>query len=80
MGRLNDFSLLDSATDKMNQNVISRYQSMIINEEQNLITNDQGREMCSVPDESTCSKWIEQSRKKQEFQIIVKKDLQDPER
>ena len=53
---------------------------MIINEEQNLITNDQGREMRSVSDESTCSKWIEQSRKKQEFQIIVKKDLQDPER
>ena len=51
---------------------------MIINDEQHLINDDQGREIHSVPDESTCSKWIEQSRREQ-CQIIVKKDLQDPE-
>ena len=50
----------------------------MINEEQHLINDDQGREIHSVPDESTCSKWIEQSRREQ-CQIIVKKDLQDPE-
>ena len=35
----------------------------MINEEQHLINDDQGREIHSVPDESTCSKWIEQSRR-----------------
>ena len=45
---------------------------MIINDEQYLIHDDQGREIHSVPDESTCSK--------QQFQIVIKKDLQDPER
>ena len=60
---LDDVSLLDSAADKMNQNVISRYQLMISNDEQYLINDDQGREIHSVPDECTCSKWIEQSRR-----------------
>ena len=60
---LDDVSLLDSATDNMNQNVIPRYQSMIINDEQHLIHDEQGREIHSVPDESTCSKWVEQSRR-----------------
>ena len=60
---LDDVNLLDSAADKLNQNVILRYQSMIINDEQHLINDDQGREIHSVPDESTCSKWIEQSRR-----------------
>ena len=36
---------------------------MIINDEQHLINDDQGREIHSVPDESTCSKWVEQSRR-----------------
>ena len=35
----------------------------MINEEQHLIDDDQGREIHSVPDESTRSKWIEQSRR-----------------
>ena len=56
---LDDVNLLDSATDKMNQNVMSRCNSMMINEEQQLINNDQRREVHSVPDESTCSKWVE---------------------
>ena len=60
---LDDVNLLDSATDKMNQNVIPRYQLMIINDEQHLIHEDQGREIHSVPDESRCSKWVEQSRR-----------------
>ena len=33
----------------------------MINEEQHLINYDQGREIHSVPDENTCSKWVEQS-------------------
>ena len=57
-----DVNLLDSAADKMNQNVISRCQSMMTNEEEYLINDDQGREIHSVPDESTCSK-VEQSRR-----------------
>ena len=40
-----------------------RYETMIINDEQHLINDDQGREIHSVPDESTCSKWDEQSRR-----------------
>ena len=60
---LDDVNILDSAADKMNQNVIPRYQLMIINDEQHLIHDDQGREIHSVPDESTCSKWVEQSRR-----------------
>ena len=60
---LDDVNLLDSAADKMNQNVKPRYQSMIINDEQHLIHDDQGREIHSVPGESTCSKWVEQSRR-----------------
>ena len=55
---LNDVNLLNSGADKMNQNVISRYQSMMINEKQHLINDDEGREMHSVPDKSTCSKWV----------------------
>ena len=57
-----DVNLLDSAADKMNQNVISRCQSMMTNEEEYLINDDQGREIHSVTDESTCSK-VEQSRR-----------------
>ena len=38
---LDDVNILDSAADKVNQNVISRYQSMMINEEQHLINDDQ---------------------------------------
>ena len=60
---LDDVNLLDSAADKMNQNVKPRYQSMTINDEQHLIHDDQGRETHSVPGESTCSKWVEQSRR-----------------
>ena len=58
---LDDVNLLDSAADKMNQNVISRCQSMMINEDQHQINDDEGREIHSVPDESACSKWVEQS-------------------
>ena len=61
---LDDVNLLDSAADKINQKVISRYQSRIINDEQHLINDYQGREIHSVPDESICSKWVEQSRRK----------------
>ena len=50
--RFVDVNLLDSAADKMNQNVISTFQSMVNNEEQHLINNDEGREIHSVPDES----------------------------
>ena len=57
-----DVNLLDSAADKMNQNVISRCQSMMTNEEEYLINDDQGREIHSVLDESTCFK-VEQSRR-----------------
>ena len=60
---LDDVNLLDSAADKMDQNVKPRYQLMIINDEQHLIHDDQGREIHSVPGESTCSKWVEQSRR-----------------
>ena len=41
---LDDVNLLDSAADKMNQNAISRCQSMMINEKQHLINQDQGRD------------------------------------
>ena len=34
----------------------------MINEEQHLIDDDQVREIHSVSDASTCSKWVEQSR------------------
>ena len=60
---LDDVNLLDSAADKVNQNVIPRYQLMIINDEQNLIHDDQGRVIHSVPDESTCFMLVEQSRR-----------------
>ena len=56
---LDDVNLLDSAAGKVNQNVIPRYQLMIINDEQNLIHDDQRRVIHSVPDESTCFKWVE---------------------
>ena len=46
----------------MNQNGILRYQ-LKINDEQHLIHEDQEREIHSVPDESSCSKWVEQSRR-----------------
>ena len=60
---LDDANLLDLGADKMNQNVISRCQSMIINEKQHLINDDQGGEIHCVPDESSCSKWAEKSRR-----------------
>ena len=41
---LDGINLLDSAADKMNQNVILKCQSMMINEEQHLINDDQGRD------------------------------------
>ena len=65
--RLDYVNLLDSAADKMNQNVISRCQSMMINEEQHLINDNEGREIHSVPDESRCSKQVEQSRREAEI-------------
>ena len=77
---LDDVSLLDSAADKINQKVISRYQSRIINDEQHLINDDQGREIHSALDESTYPSGLSKEEEKQQFQIIVKKDLQDPER
>ena len=43
---------LNSVADKMNQNVILRSQSMMNNEEQHLINDDQGREIHSVPGEA----------------------------
>ena len=55
---LDDVNLLDSAADKMDQNVKPRYQLMIINDEQHLIHDDQGREIHSVSDESACSKYM----------------------
>ena len=61
--RLDDVNLLGSVVDKMNQNVMSRCQSMMIKEEQHLINDDEGRMIRSVLDESTCSKWAEQSRR-----------------
>ena len=39
---LDDANLLDLGADKMYQNVISRCQSMIINEKQHLINDDKG--------------------------------------
>ena len=63
--RLDDVNLLGSVVDKMNQNVMSRCQSMMINEEQHLINDDEGRMIRSVLDESTCSKWAEQVEEKQ---------------
>ena len=39
---LDDANLPDLGADKMNQNVISRCQSMIINEKQHLINDDKG--------------------------------------
>ena len=50
----------------------------MINEEQHLINDDQRRQIHSVPDESTCSKWIEQSRREATMSDFAK-DLQDPE-
>ena len=61
--RLDDVSLLDSVADKMNQNVMSRSKSITIIEEQHLINDDKGREIHSVPDEITCSKWVGKSRR-----------------
>ena len=56
---LDDVNLLDSTADEVNQNVISRCQSMMINKEQHLINDDQEKEIHSFTDESTCYKWVE---------------------
>ena len=69
---LDDINLLDLATDKMNW----MWSEISVDDNQWWAIFDpwrsRGERYFHVPDESTCSK--------QQFQIVIKKDLQDPER
>ena len=51
-------------TDKRNPNGITRCQSMMVNEDQHRETWAKIRETSSVPGDSSCSEWVEQSARK----------------
>ena len=56
-----DTDLGDSDTDKRNPNGIIRCQSMMVNEDQHWGNWTKIREISSVPGDSSCSQWVEQS-------------------
>ena len=56
-----DADLGEPDTDKRNPNGIARCQSMMVNEDQHRETWTKIRETSSVPGDSSCSQWVEQS-------------------
>ena len=76
---LDDVNLLDSAADMMNQNVVSRCQSLIINEKQHLIKMIKGERCTVFLMKVHAPSGLGKVEEKQQFQIIVKKDLLHPE-
>ena len=59
-----DTDLADSHTDKKNLNVMTRCQSMMINEDQYRENQTKIRETSSLAIDSSCSQWVEQSVRK----------------
>ena len=59
-----DTDLADSDTDKKNPNVITRCQSMMVNEDQYGENWNKIRETSSLPIDSSCSQWVEQRARK----------------
>ena len=56
-----DTDLGEPDTDKRNPNGITRCQSITVNEDQHRETWTKIRETSSVPGDSSCSQWVEQS-------------------
>ena len=56
-----DTDLGEADTDKRNPNGITRCQSITVNEDQHRETWTKIRETSSVPGDSSCSQWVEQS-------------------
>ena len=61
LGERLDTDLGEPDTDKRNPNGITRCQSMMVNEDQHRETWTNIRETSSVPGDSSCSQWVEQS-------------------
>ena len=61
LGERLDADLGEPDTDKRNPNGIARCQSMMVNEDQHRETWTKIRETSSVPGDSSCSQWVEQS-------------------
>ena len=66
MGRMSlgerlDTDLGEPDTDKRNPNGITRCRSMMVNKDQHRETWTKIRETLSVPGDSSCSQWVEQS-------------------
>ena len=59
-----DTDLADSDTDKKNPNVITRCQSMMVNEDHYRENWTKIRETSSLPIDSSCSQWVEQRARK----------------
>ena len=61
LGERLDTDLGEPDTDKRNPNGITICQSMMVNEDQHRETWTKIRETLSVPGDSSCSQWVEQS-------------------
>ena len=61
LGERLDTDLGEPDTGKSIPNGITRYQSMMVNEDQHLETWTKIRKTSSVPSDSSCSQWVEQS-------------------
>ena len=61
LGERLDTDLGEPDTDKRNPNGITRCRSMMVNKDQHRETWTKIRETLSVPGDSSCSQWVEQS-------------------
>ena len=61
LGERSDTDLGEPDADKRNPNGITRCRSMMVNEDQHRETWAKIRETSSVPGDSSCSQWVEQS-------------------
>ena len=61
LGERLDADLGEPDTDKRNPNGIIRCRSMMVNKDQHRETWTKIRETLSVPGDSSCSQWVEQS-------------------
>ena len=79
LGERLDTDLGEPDTEKKNPNGITRCQSMMVNEDQHREPWIKIRETSSVPGDSSCSQWVEQSEGKDVIRHVIEVEQHDPE-
>ena len=75
LGERFDTDLEEPYTYKQNPNGITRCQSMMVDEDQHRETWAKIRETSSVPGDSSCSQWVEQSAREDVRVISVEQKI-----